>query len=192
MTDDFLKQVQKRGIEKMLEGELDGHLGYEKHEKSITNNSRNGYGTKEVRTSLGESEIIVPRDRDAIFNPMIVPKCGNMVEGIENVIVSLYVKGMSNGDIERQIRVVYKFEFSTSTISRITDKVIGDIVACQNRLLEPVCLIVRMDGIVFKLRENSKVINKTIYIAIRLRRDYDCVKRIFSLLDECLNRSESS
>ena len=101
---------------------------------------------------------------------MIVPKRGNMVDGIENVIVSLYAKGMSNSDIEEQIKEVYNFEVSISTISR-TEKVTEDIVAWQNRPLEPVYLIVWMDGIVFKVRENSKVINKTVYIAVGLRRD---------------------
>ncbi|WP_335967349.1 IS256 family transposase [Galbibacter sp. PAP.153] len=167
----FLKQLQKRGIEKMLEGELDGHLGYDKHEKSNTSNARNGYSDKKVRTSYGESKIQVPRDREGSFNPMIVPKRDNMVDGIENVIVSLYAKGMSNSDIEEQIREVYNFDVSTSTISRITEKVTADIVAWQNRPLEPVYLIVWMDGIVFKVREGSKVINKTVYIAVGLRRD---------------------
>ncbi len=168
---DFLKQIQKRGIEKMLEGELDGHLDYDKHQRSTGSNSRNGHSRKKIKTSFGESEIAVPRDREASFNPMIVPKRGNMVDGLENVIVSLYAKGMSNSDIEEQIREVYEFDVSTSTISRITEKVSGDIVAWQNRPLEPVYLIVWMDGIVFKVRENSKVINKTIYIAVGLRRD---------------------
>lgn len=167
----FLKEIQKRGIEKMLEGELDGHLDYEKHQKSTGSNARNGYSKKSVKTTFGESEILVPRDREASFNPMIVPKRGNMVDGIENVIVSLYAKGMSNSDIEEQIREVYNFDISTSTISRITEKVSEDIIAWQNRPLEPVYLIVWMDGIVFKVRENSKVINKTVYIAIGLRRD---------------------
>ena len=168
---DFLKQLQKRGIEKMLEGELDGHLGYSKNQKSDNSNTRNGYSEKKVRTSLGESNIQVPRDRDASFNPMIVPKRGNMVDGIENVIISLYAKGMSNSDIEEQIREVYGFNLSPSTITRITDSITDDIVAWQNRPLEPVYLIVWMDGIVFKVRENSKVINKTIYIAVGLNRD---------------------
>ncbi|CAM3554251.1 IS256 family transposase [Aequorivita lipolytica] len=167
----FLKQIQKRGIEKMLEGELDGHLDYDKHQKSGGGNVRNGHSKKKIKTSFGESEISVPRDREASFNPMIVPKRGNMVDGIENVIVSLYAKGMSNSDIEEQIREVYDFDVSTSTISRITEKVSGDIIAWQNRPLEPVYLIVWMDGIVFKVRENSKVINKTVYIAVGLRRD---------------------
>lgn len=167
----FLKQLQKRGIEKMLEGELDAHLGYEKGKISDSANARNGYDQKKIRSSFGESDIKVPRDRNATYNPMIVPKRENMVDGIENVIVSLYAKGMSNSDIEEQIREVYNFDISTSAISRITDRITGDIVAWQNRPLEPVYLIVWMDGIVFKVRENSKVVNKAIYIAVGLRRD---------------------
>ncbi len=167
----FLKSIQKRGIEKMLEGELDAHLDYDKHQKSKNPNSRNGYITKKVKTALGESNIQVPRDRDASFNPMLVPKRTSMVDGIENVIISLYAKGMSNSDIEQQILEVYDFTVSTSTISRITDRITNDIVAWQSRPLEPVYLITWMDGIVFKVRENSKVINKTMYIAVGLRRD---------------------
>ena len=134
LSDDFLKQfktgedlygflgeLQKRGLEKMLEGELDAHLGYDKHEKTSTSNARNGYNTKKVKTSFGETEISVPRDREATFNPMIVPKRQNMLDGLDNVSISLYAKGMSNSDIEEQIREVYNFDVSTSTISRITD-----------------------------------------------------------------------
>lgn len=168
---DFFKQMHKRAIEQMLSGELDAHLGYKKHEKTTTTNARNGFSNKKIKTSLGESEIQVPRDRDASFNPIIVPKRQNMLDGLENVIVSLYAKGMSNSDIEEQIREVYNFDVSTSTISRITDTVSNDIIAWQNRPLEPVYLIVWMDGIVFKVRENSKVVNKTIYLAVGLNRD---------------------
>ena len=167
----FLKSIQKRGIEKILEGELDAHLDYNKHEQSSSSNARNGYTSKKIKTSLGSSEIKVPRDRKASFNPMLVPKRSNVIDGIENVIISLYAKGMSNSDIEEQIREVYDFDISTSTISRITDRVTNDIIAWQNRPLEPVYLITWMDGIVFKVRENSKVINKTMYIAVGLRRD---------------------
>lgn len=167
----FLKEIQKRGIEKMLEGELDAHLGYDKHQKAKGSNARNGFSEKKIKTSLGEETIQVPRDREASFNPMIVPKRESMVDGIENVIISLYAKGMSTSDIEEQIREVYGFDVSQSTISRITDTITNDIVAWQNRPLEPVYLIVWMDGIVFKVRENSKVLNKTIYLAVGLRRD---------------------
>ncbi len=85
----FLVKLQKRGIEKMLVGELDAHLGYDKHDKTDGTNARNGFSTKKIKTSYGESEIQVPRDRDATFNPMLIPKRKNMVDGLENVIVSL-------------------------------------------------------------------------------------------------------
>ena len=93
-----------------------------------------------------------------------------MVDGLENVIVSLYAKGMSTADIEEQLREVYNFDVSPSTISRITDTIAGDIVAWQNRPLQTVYFIVWMDGIVFKVREANKVINKTIYLAVGLNK----------------------
>lgn len=126
---DFLKQLQKRGIEKMLEGEFDVHLGYAKNQRKQTENSRNGFSDKAIRSSFGESQIVVPRDRDASFNPMIIPKRKSMVDGLENVIISLYAKGMTNSDIEEQIREVYDFDISTSTISRITNLITNDIIA---------------------------------------------------------------
>ena len=167
----FLTSIQKRGIEKILEGEMDSHLGYEKHDKTGAPNSRNGFSNKKIKTSFGEDNIQVPRDRDGSFSPMLVPKRKGMADGIENIIISLYSRGMSNSDIENQIRDLYNVEVSTSTISRITNAITEDIVAWQNRPLEDVYLIVWLDGIVFKVREQSKVINKTIYIAIGLRQD---------------------
>lgn len=146
---DFLGQIQKWASETMLEGELDGHLGYEKNEQSKSKNARKGFGNKKIKTQYGESEIQVPRDRHASFNSMIVPKRESMVEGIEEVIISLYATGMSVSDIEEQIRDVYKFDVSIATISRITSRVAEDIVSWQNQPLEPVYLIVWMDGIVF-------------------------------------------
>ncbi len=166
----FLSQLQKRGIEKILEGELDAHLGYSKHEKRVGNNARNGFTSKKVRSSFGETELQIPRDREASFNPILVPKRENIVDGIEEVIVSLYAKGMSVSDIEEQIKEVYNFDISTSTISRITSAVASDVIAWQNRPLESIYLIVWMDGIVFKVRENNKVINKTIYLAVGLNK----------------------
>jgi transposase-like protein len=167
----FMDEIQKRAIEQMLNGELDAHLGYGKNEKSIDGNYRNGYGTKTIKSSRGSMEITVPRDRQGSFNPMIIPKRKSMVDGLENVIVSLYAKGMSVHDIEEQIREVYNFDISSSTISRITERVTADIIAWQNRVLDSTYLIVWMDGIVFKVRQDSKVINKTMYIAIGLRTD---------------------
>ena len=167
----FLSQLHKRGIEKMLEAELDVHLGYGKHSKSNNTNARNGYITKNIKSDYGEAQISVPRDRDSSFEPIVVPKRKGLAKGIESLVISLYAKGMSNADIEEQLREIYDFRLSPSVISRITDHISEDIVAWQNRPLEPVYLIVWMDGIVFKMRENSKVINKTVYIAVGLRRD---------------------
>lgn len=167
----FFRELQARAVSQMLEGEMDGHLGYEKHERSGQGNSRNGHTSKKVRGDQGDLEIQVPRDRDGTFNPIIVPKRKNMIDGVENVIVSLYAKGMSVSDIENMMRDVYGFDLSESTISRITDRVAGDVIAWQNRPLDNVYLIVWMDGIVFKVRENSKVVNKTIYLAVGLNRD---------------------
>jgi transposase-like protein len=167
----FMKELQKRGVEQFLEAEMDEHLGYEKNQISENKNYRNGHSTKKIKTSFGETEILVPRDRDASFDPIAVPKRRNMIDGLETIIVSLYAKGMSVSDIQEQIKDIYEFEVSTSAISRITDRVASDIVSWQNRPLEPIYLIVWMDGISFKVRENSKVINKTIYIAVGLKRD---------------------
>jgi transposase-like protein len=168
---EFLHQLQKRGVEQLLEGELDAHLGYDKNKKSGNPNSRNGHTSKRIKTNHGGHEIKVPRDRDSSFSPMLVRKRQSMVDGIENVVISMYAKGMSNSDIEEQVRELYDIGVSTSTISRITDRVTADIIAWQNRALDPIYLIVWMDGVVFKVREDSKVINKTIYIAIGLRKD---------------------
>ncbi|BDD02489.1 IS256 family transposase [Persicobacter psychrovividus] len=167
----FFKELHTRAVEKMLEGELDEHLGYEKHNGAPEQNRRNGYTKKIIKNAHGEAEIKVPRDRDGSFNPMIVPKRKSTAEGVENVIISLYAKGMSVSDIEEQMRDIYGFNLSESTISRITDSINEDIVQWQNRPLEQQYLIVWMDAIVMKVRENSKVVNKAIYIAVGLRED---------------------
>jgi putative transposase len=167
----FLGQLQKRGVEAILEGEMDNHLGYEKHGESTGENTRNGHGKKKLRNQYGETEIQVPRDRKSSFEPMLVPKRKNIADGVETIIISLYAKGMSVSDIEEQIKDLYNFDISTSAISRITERVAQDVTIWQNRPLEPVYCIVWMDGIVFKVRENSKVIDKTIYLAVGLRTD---------------------
>ena len=167
----FFHALRKRAIEEMLEGELDSHLGYDKHQPSENKNSRNGHSTKTIKSENGQTEIKVPRDRDSSFQPMLIKKRESFIDGIENIIISMYAKGMSTNDIEEHIREIYDYDVSTATISRITDRITNDIIEWQNRSLEPVYLIVWMDGIVFKVRENSKVINKTMYIAVGLRTD---------------------
>ncbi len=167
----FLRDLHKRGLEKILEGELDAHLGYDKHEKTPSTNARNGTQKKVIKTDFGETSIEVPRDREASFDPVLVPKRSRYSTGVENLIVSLYSKGMSVSDIHQEIKEIYQFELSTSAISRVTERIIEDSIAWQNRPLDPVYLVVWMDGIVFKVRDNSKVVNKTVYLAIRLNRE---------------------
>ena len=168
----FMDELYKRGVEAMLEGELEAHLGYAKHTQNTqTDNYRNGYGKKKIKTENGELDIKVPRDRKSDFQPQVVPKRSRLSVGIENLIISLYAKGMSNSDIEEELHEIYDFNVSTSTISIVTDKITGDIIAWQNRPLEPIYLIVWMDAVVFKVRENSRVINKAIYLAVGLKQD---------------------
>ena len=167
----FLGQLQKRGVEAILEGEMDNHLGYEKHGESTGEYTRNGSGMNKLRNQFGETEIQVPRDRKSSFEPVLVPKRKNIADGVETIIISLYAKGMSVSDIEGQIKDLYNFDISTSAISRITERVAQEVTVWQNRPLESVYCIVWMDGIVFKVRENSKVIDKTIYLAVGLRTD---------------------
>ena len=116
-----------------------------KTRKSTSTNTRNGYSNKKLKNSFGEASINVPRDRDGSFDPVLVPKRKGMAEGIENVIISMYAKGMSNQDIEEQIRKLYDINVSTSTISRITDTIAEDIVAWRKQTIGP-CLSNCMDG----------------------------------------------
>jgi putative transposase len=168
--DNYLNQIFKTGVEKMLEAELDEHLGYDKHSAEGINsgNSRNGKATKLVKTKRGEVSIEVPRDRNASFEPIILPKRKRMIDKIEDVVISLYAKGMSTRDIETQIKEIYGVSISSSSISNITERVMIDIEQWQKRPLDSHFLIVWMDGIVFKVRQDNKIINKAIYIVMGL------------------------
>ena len=132
---DFMEQLYAQAMEQMLEGEMDSHLGYTKHSAEGINsgNSRNGKGSKKVKTKLGEVELAVPRDRNSTFEPVLVPKRSRTVEGIEEVVISLYARGMSVRDIELQIREIYGYTISESTVSNITAKVQAHITEWQSR-----------------------------------------------------------
>ncbi|MFY0253966.1 transposase [Chitinophaga sp. 30R24] len=174
LSDDFLAQIQKRDIEKMLEGELDSHWGMISMNTMKVLIAVMVIERRSSRPVTASLRLRFPKIVMPVLTPMIVPKREGMAQGQEEVIVSFYAKGMSVADIEEQIREMYKFDVSSATISRITSRVAEDIVAWQNRPLEPVYLIVWMDGIVFKVRENSKVINKTVYIAVGMKRGCLC------------------
>jgi transposase-like protein len=169
----FMEKLYASAMDQMLEGEMDGHLGYTKHSAEGINsgNSRNGRTSKKVKTKLGEVELNVPRDRNSTFEPVLVPKRSRTVEGIEDVVISLYARGMSVRDIELQIKDIYGYSISDATISNITAKVHAHITEWQSRALASIYFVVWMDGIVFKVRQNGKVINKTIYLAVGLGSD---------------------
>lgn len=166
----FMEELYARAMEQMLEGELDGHLGYVKHSPEGINsgNSRNGKSSKKVKTTLGEVELEIPRDRNSTFEPVLIPKRSRKVEAIEDMIISLYARGMTVRDIETQIREVYGYNISDATISNVTAKVQTLVTEWQSRPLSSVYFVVWMDGIVFKVRQNGKVINKTVYLAVGL------------------------
>ena len=146
----FLKQLHAQVLEKMLEGEMDAHLGYEKNSVSGHNsgNSRNGSYPKKIQTEHGEAVIPIPRDRNGEFNPIVVPKHESRGLSIEKLVISLYSKGMSVSDIEEEMREIYEIELSTSAISIITNKVNQAAQEWQNRPLDPpapqIRLIIRL------------------------------------------------
>ena len=167
----LFKDLHSAALEAMLQGEMDAHLGYPKHSSRSTTNSRNGTTSKKVKTQYGQSEIKVPRDRNSDFEPVIVPKHKSNSLSVENIVISLYSKGMSVSDIEDELYEIYGYKLSTSAISIITNRVNQEVLEWQNKPLEAVYCVVWMDGIVFKVRQGGKVVNKTIYLAVGLNRE---------------------
>jgi putative transposase len=161
----LLKSLFKETIEQMLEAEMEEHLGYEKNSVlgNGSGNSRNGYGKKTIKTELGETEIQVPRDRNGEFEPQVIEKRQTRSDDLESRILAMYAKGMSNRDIEDHLRDVYGVDASASLISRITDKILPAVSEWQSRPIDAVYPIVFLDGIVFKVRKDAKVVNKCVY-----------------------------
>jgi transposase-like protein len=158
-------------LENGLEGEIEDELGYSKYDyrDKETDNSRNGHTRKSLKTSNGELELKVPRDRNGDFEPQLVKKHqSSITHEIEEKILSMYAKGMTQSDIEGHIREIYGLECSESTISRVTDKVLPVVREWQGRPLDPVYAVVFMDAIHFHVRSEGSVIKKAVYIAIGL------------------------
>lgn len=163
-----LKRLFAGTIEQMLEAEMDEHLGYEKHDNSGDNsgNSRNGYNHKTIVSDYGECEIAVPRDRNGEFEPKVIAKRQTRTDEIEQKIMAMYAKGMSQRDIEGNLREIYGAEIPQSLISKITDKILPEVNEWQNRPLESIYPIVYFDGIVFKSRKDSQIVNKCVYTVL--------------------------
>lgn len=164
--DGMLKQLTKNLFERALKAEMDEHLGYGKYSRTDAENSRNGVGKKSLITEGGVLELEVPRDRNAEFAPVLVPKRQTRIEGLDQKILSLYAKGMSLSDIKIQIHELYGAEISESLISRVTDNIMDEVRCWQNRPLEPVYAIVYFDALIVKVKHEKRIINKSVYVAL--------------------------
>ena len=164
----FLKDSFKDILQEMLEAEMDVHLGYSKGEKPPANsdNTRNGYSSKTVRSELGPVELNIPRDRKGEYNPKIVPKYSRDVSGIEEKVISLYAKGMSTRDIHEQIKELYGVEVSAEMVSKITERIVPEIKEWQNRPLEKVYPFIFMDAIHYKVRDEGQVNKRAAYVVV--------------------------
>lgn len=155
-----------------LEAELTEHLGYDRHapEGRNTGNSRNGRYPKTVTTEIGPVEVQVPRDRNATFDPKLIPKGERRLDGLSAQVISLYAKGLTTGEIAGHLEDIYGTSISKDTISRITDAIVADMEAWQTRPLESIYAVVLIDAIVVKVRD-TQVANRPVYVAIGVNMD---------------------
>ena len=168
----LLTELTRQVLQRGLEVELTEHLGYERHgvDGRGSGNSRNGSYVKTVSTEIGDVEVTVPRDRNATFDPVTIPKHQRRLDGLNGNVISLYAKGMTTGDIQAHLREIYQTDISRETISKITDAIVEDMVAWQNRPLDPLYAVVLIDAIVIKVR-GTQVANRPVYVAIGVNLD---------------------
>lgn len=164
----LLKQLTKRLVENALEGEMTEHLGYEPHapEGKQTGNSRNGKGGKTVHTESGSVELEVPRDRTGSFEPQLVRKRQRRLEGFDDKVLSLYARGMTTRQIQGHLKELYGTEVSPALISTVTDSVLSDVQAWQDRPLDSVYPIVYLDALHLKMRTDGTVQTRAVYLAL--------------------------
>jgi len=164
----LLKQLTKALVERAMEAELTTHLGYEKHDPVGygSGNSRNGKSRKQLKGDFGEVQIEVPRDRQASFEPQIVPKGEMRFAGFDDKILSMYARGMTTREIQGHLEEIYGVDVSPTLISNVTDAVLEEVRAWQSRPLDPLYPIVYLDALVIKMRDNGQVQNRAVYVAI--------------------------
>lgn len=160
-----IQELIKGTVERILKAEQEAHLGYEPYRKGelVTDNARNGFSKKTMKTSSGEVEIEIPRDRKGTFDPQFVQKHQSFDPDLEKRVISMYARGMSTRDIGQQLAEFYGVEVSAPLISKITDKVLEGITQWQARALDDVYAVVFMDAIHYKIRQDGKVISKAAY-----------------------------
>jgi len=168
---DDLKKLIQQTLKEALEAELEEFLGYSKYERTDSNNSRNGYISKTVKTAAGEIEIETPRDRKGDFEPKIVKKRQTVLEDLENKIIALYSKGMTVRDIQELLSDMYGMDISPSLISKITDRLTPKIEEWQSRPLERIYVILYIDCIFYKVRQDGKVVDKAVYVVIGVNKE---------------------
>lgn len=171
---ELFKEMVSTVLENGLEAELDEELGYSKYDyrNKQTDNSRNGYSEKTMKTSFGDMDISIPRDRKGDFDPQLIKKQQTTLSGdIEEKVLSMYAKGMTTSDIESHIREIYGIDVSDSTISRVTDKILPVVRDWQSRPLESIYAVVFMDAIHFHVRSEGQIVKKAVYIAIGINMD---------------------
>lgn len=162
----FDRLLKKLSVEAALNAEMTHYPGYEKNQSRPGANSRNGYSTKTVITSDGPLELRTPRDRDGTFEPQRVKKNQTRITGMDNQILSLYAKGMTTREIAAVFKELYDADVSPALISKVTDAVMEQVVEWQNRPLDAVYPIFYLDCIVLKVRQYSRVINKSVFLAL--------------------------
>ena len=178
---DAIKDIFGPIFEAMLQGEMEDHLGYASndHGSKGTENRRNGYIGKNVRTTYGEIPISVPRDRDGSFEPRVIPKRSRDVSGIEDKVLGMYAKGMSERDIAETVEDIYGFEISHETVSAITDKVLDEVTQWQNRPLKKFYTFVFVDCLYVTLRREYETKNCAVYVILGY--DVNGIKDILGL-----------
>lgn len=164
------KKLLKLTVEKALNTEMDEHLGYEKHssEGKNTGNSRNGNSFKTLKGNFGEVIVETPRDRNSTFEPQLIKKNQTRITDFDSQILSLYAKGMTTRDIADTFKEMYDADVSHTLISKVTDAVMDDVIAWQNRPLNKVYPVLYLDCIVVKCHQDKRVINKAVYIALAI------------------------
>ena len=165
----LFKETIAEFMENGLDAELDTELGYSKYDyrNKETDNSRNGHSSKTLRTSFGDVEVSVPRDRKGEFEPQLLKKNQTSIsQDIEEKILSMYAKGMTTGDIETHIQDIYGIEVSDTTVSRVTDKILPVAKEWQHRPLESIYAVVFLDAIHYHVRSEGQIVKKAVYIAI--------------------------
>ena len=160
------QMLTKITVEAALNAEMDDHLGFDKHAQSDSDNSRNGYSSKTLQTEDGQFELATPRDRMGSFEPRLVKKHQRRFTSMDDKVLLLYAQGMTTREIVTTFKEMYGADVSAALISKVTDAVIEQVIEWQSRPLDPVYPIVYLDCIVVKIRQDKKVINKAVYLAL--------------------------